>query len=63
MNCEYLQFLGGRPLRRRRERVLISPTDLCEGPQALQASTVHRWHGRMGIAGRSPGAEGASDQG
>ncbi len=40
------RFPGGRPLRRRREAVLLAATGDCEGPRALQASFDHRCHKR-----------------
>src|SRR6266403_805840 len=46
---------GGRPLRRRRETVLISAHRGCEGPRALQASFDHRCHEPMAIVGPFPG--------
>ncbi len=45
---------GGRPLRRRRERVLIYGRQRLRGTVALQASIEHRCRDRMAIAGRSP---------
>ena len=46
---------GGRPLRRRREMVLMSAHRGCEGPQPSRPPPNPRCHGRMGIIGRSPG--------
>ena len=48
------RFPGGRPLRRRREMVLLPASGGCEGPQ-LQASIDHRCDEPMAIAGRIPG--------
>jgi hypothetical protein len=41
---------GGRPLRRRRETVLIYGRQRLRGTAALQASTDHRCHQRMATA-------------
>src|SRR5258707_13173477 len=50
MSREYLQFPGGRPLRRRRERVLISATGGWRGTAALLwgLSSVEMWLEQLG---------------
>ena len=46
---------GGRPLRRRREMVLVYGRPRLRGTAALQASIDHRCDERMAIIGRFPG--------
>ena len=48
------RFPGGRPLRRRREMVLIYGHQRLRGTAALQVAD-HRCYDRIAIAGRSPG--------
>src|SRR4029077_16468599 len=49
------RFPGGRPLRRRREMVLIYGRQRLPGTVALQGSIDYCWRDRMAIAGRFPG--------
>jgi len=48
------RFPGGRPLRRRRDMVLIYGRQRLRGTVALQVSIDHCCRDRMAIAGRFP---------
>jgi hypothetical protein len=55
INTRLKMSAGGRPLRRRREMVLISGAPRLRGTAALQASSDHRCDECLAIVGRFPG--------